>query len=146
MNSLKKQNKNLISLQELLGIIKLLGISYSSLANELGVSRTVITQWKNKRHKPSLKKLDKLVIILRCRGKFLSRISLENVSLKYINQEFGVSYSILAKDLNISTQYIQQISHYKFKPKSARELEIQEQIRGLGRNILKIMEYRITDI
>jgi len=121
-------------LSMVLDIAKRSGIILASLGKELGVAGQTVGRWRNGRNLPESP--EEVISTLQYRAKFLSKINLDIYDIKRLRKDFGITVSALAEELGISHQgLLQQIE--EDWPIKQRKDQVQEIIRGIGRNILE---------
>ncbi len=121
----------------LLDIAKKSGMILASLAKELGVNESTIINWRKGRRVPE--NPDAVIKKVLVRARFLSRINLDTYDVRNLKKDFGLTDSTLGEELGMTGQGYAYLTEHGSEGMGKRKKELQEILRGIGRNWLKAM-------
>jgi hypothetical protein len=119
----------------LLDIAKKSGMIISSLAKELGVTGSTVRRWRTGRHLPE--DPDAVIKKVLVRARFLSRINLDTYDVRNLKKDFGLTDTTLGEELGMTGQGYAYLTEHGSEGLGKRKKELQEILRGIGRNWLK---------
>jgi DNA-binding transcriptional regulator YiaG len=111
------------------------GISLSSFAQPVGVTRSNVMQWKVG-YSPIPKQRDRLMRReMERRGRRLLKASLDKQSLDQICEQTGLLQAHLARRLGVSRQLFSKYKSFGFSTTMRRRIE--QEFKLIGRNLIR---------